>query len=78
MWHGQLHDDRDRDERVSTCVEVVTIPPCDVCARRGFVKDARYDARLDFGPWANVCEEHFIAYECSLGTGRGQELKLRA
>lgn len=54
----------------STFVKVYKIPKCDFCS-----KTALYDARLPLvGCWANVCQEHFVKHECSLGTGKGQAL----
>ena len=57
---------------------VFEYPQCDVC--KVFHKrkrEARYDARLDFGiAWAYLCEECFTAHGTGLGEGKGQELVL--
>ena len=64
---------------MSTSVKVSVIPNCDICADAIVPQQisAYADARLSIGPWANVCRKHFDTYQCSLGTGRGQELVLR-
>lgn len=43
---------------------------CDFCKAK-----ALYDAKLSFGPWANLCQDCFDKYECSLGLGKGQKLE---
>jgi hypothetical protein len=57
-----------------TQVRVATIPNCDVCAGEGKQTLAYADAKLSIGPWGYVCLEHFSAYGCSLGLGKGQRL----
>ena len=42
---------------------------CDLCNNK-----AKYDARLPFGPWGNLCQECFKKYNCQLGLGKGQLL----
>ena len=54
---------------MSKQVNVTALPPCDVCH-----KPATYDARIPGQGWANLCEDHFKAYGCKLGTGNGQKL----
>lgn len=64
-------------------VTVAEIPDCDVCKaqwqgrKNAPIQPAYADAKLNIGPWANVCKKHFAAYGCSLGLGRGQELIVR-
>lgn len=60
-----------------TSTVVAKIPNCDVCRQSGKETPAYADAKLNIGPWAYVCRAHFDGYGCSLGLGRGQELKLR-
>jgi hypothetical protein len=67
---------RERKPEMSTKVEMSAIPDSDVCRSDGKTVAAYADAKLSIGPWAYVCKEHFTAYACSLGTGRGQELVL--
>lgn len=62
---------------MSTEVKMSEIPNCDLCASQGVERAAYADAKLSIGPWAYVCEAHYAAYRCSLGTGRGQRLVLR-
>lgn len=62
---------------MSTQVAVSQIPNCDVCAQKANTVPAYADAKLDIGPWANVCKTHFDQFNCSLGTGRGQEFITR-
>ena len=50
-------------------VEMLEVVTCDFCD-----KVARYDARMEFGSWAYMCEEHFKQYGIGLGTGKGQKL----
>lgn len=48
------------------------LPKCDFCDNT-----AVYDARIPFAScWANVCEECFKKYKCSLGLGKGQKYVL--
>ncbi len=61
---------------MSTQVKVPSIPSCDVCQSEGVKTPAYADAKLNIGPWANVCKMHFDAHSCSLGTGHGQKLIL--
>lgn len=42
---------------------------CDICIKP---RPARYDACCYFGHWANVCRQHFRAYDGKLGLGVGQ------
>ena len=42
---------------------------CDLCNNL-----AKYDANIGIA-WANVCQSHFNAFGCKLGTGYGQILK---
>jgi hypothetical protein len=55
---------------------VTEIPRCDLCAARGVSTPAYADAKLNTGPWANVCRQHFSRYYCKLGVGRGQRFVL--
>lgn len=57
---------------MSTGVKVTEIRHCDVCRGQGKESIAYADAKLNIGPWANVCSEHFVEFECELGAGRGQ------
>jgi hypothetical protein len=61
---------------MSTRVVVAVIPDCDICKHGGVSRPAYADAKLNIGPWANVCKVHFDTHRCSLGTGKGQELVL--
>lgn len=58
---------------MSKQVKVSEIPNCDICHEKGYETIAFADAKLDIGPWANVCRAHFAEYRCALGTGAGQE-----
>lgn len=44
---------------------------CDFCD-----KQAKFDAKTKFGPWAYMCDHHFQINGIGLGTGLGQRLKL--
>lgn len=57
-----------------TWTRVDTIPDCDFHPGT----PAYADAKTRGGPWAYVCRGCFTTHSCSLGTGRGQELLLRA
>lgn len=52
-------------------------PPknCDTCDTK--IVDVFYDAKTDFGPWANMCPSCFHVGPglCKLGTGFGQEYR---
>jgi len=55
-------------------------PQCDICKvehlrNKGTgVADASYDGRTIGGPWAYMCERHFITQGIGIGLGRGQRL----
>jgi len=55
---------------------VTELPDCDLCKMEGRKEPAEYDAKIPGSSWANVCQEHFDKFGCSLGTGRGQKLVL--
>lgn len=55
-------------------VRVAKIPDCQICARAGFTRLAKYDAKTKVGPWAYVCEECFNRICYGIGTGYGQIL----
>jgi hypothetical protein len=44
-------------------------PRCDFCE-----SEAVTDGKTRFGPWANMCVEHFLAFGVGLGLGKGQFL----
>ena len=54
-------------------VEVVISKPR-MCDMAGCEKEAEYDAKTIFGPWGNLCQDHFDAIGIGLGTGKGQRL----
>ena len=58
---------------MSESVTVDKYPKCDFCPT-----DARYDGKTGMGPWANMCQDHFDAYDVGLGTGQGQKYLLRS
>jgi len=55
-------------------VYVKELPVCDICKIEGCSEPAEYDGKTIYGPWANMCEEHFRLHGVGLGTGRGQRL----
>ena len=55
---------------MSDTVKVSIIPHCDFCDL-----PAKYDGKTIGGPWANMCEEHFLDFGIGLGTGKGQKLE---
>jgi hypothetical protein len=60
------------DALIATIVPL--LPNCDICRMQGEEGLAYADAKMSFGPWANVCEKHFKQDACRLGLGSGQEL----
>lgn len=58
-------------------VTVSVLPKCDLCAQEGRLIDARYDAKTNMGPWANMCQRHYNTYGIGLGLGLGQKLVLK-
>ena len=54
-------------------VEVVISKPR-TCDMAGCEKKAEYDAKTIYGPWGNLCQDHFDAIGIGLGTGKGQRL----
>jgi transposase-like protein len=50
-------------------VKVHSRPKCDFCGREAVV-----DGKTHFGPWANMCLDHFLAFGVGLGLGKGQFL----
>lgn len=61
-----------------TTVIVDKLPQCDLCFAEKHIKGvpALYDGKTDFGPWAYMCEEHFLLHGVGLGLGCGQRLIL--
>jgi hypothetical protein len=51
--------------------EVEMPAKCEVCKKD--VGDVFYDAKLDGGPWALMCEECFDTRGAGLGMGMGQK-----
>lgn len=47
---------------------------CDFCFEGDKQVQASYDGKTKFGPWANMCEDHFNQYGMALGLGLGQKL----
>ncbi len=67
---AEFRDEMARDAAQDLTEVIVTKKPkCDICER-----EAEYDARTTFGPWANLCEVHFTLHGIGLGTGKGQKL----
>ena len=65
-------------KQTHTEVVVSKLPSCDFCTREGIpYQAAHYDGKTKMGLWANMCEEHFKAYETGLGLGKGQRLILK-
>ena len=52
-----------------TEVTIPKLPDCDFCG-----DEAHYDGRTTLGPWANMCQQHFMEHGIGLGLGRGQKL----
>jgi hypothetical protein len=52
---------------------VERFPKCELCG-----KEAHYDAKILWGPWAFLCVSCFNGYGIGLGVGKGQELKISA
>ena len=63
---------------MSKSVEMIGTPyGCNFCESEGAteIKNAQYDAKTRFGPWAYMCEQHWQEHGLGkLGTGFGQEL----
>lgn len=62
---------------MGTTVSVPELPDCDFCKEQGVTSKAHYDGKTVFGPWANMCNEHYVTYGLGLGTGIGQRLILK-
>jgi hypothetical protein len=62
-----------------TVAYVSEFPKCDICKANNKTETiAKYDGKLAFGSsWGYMCIDHFVTYGSGLGTGRGQELKVR-
>lgn len=68
-------DEKDKRDIEKHQAVVITRPKrCDFCLMRQRAVDAKYDAKTTEGPWANMCELHFIMHGIMLGTGYGQRL----
>jgi rRNA maturation endonuclease Nob1 len=51
---------------------------CDTCGRDLTVLSCFYDARIpQVGSWGLICHRCFTAYQCKLGTGRGQKYSVK-
>jgi hypothetical protein len=48
-----------------------SITTCNMCG--GLFNGRMFDARLGNQGWGNICKDCFRDYNCSLGTGSGQE-----
>lgn len=60
-----------------TEVKVLSLPNCDFCKyEKGQDIPAEYDGKTIRGPWANMCEIHFVLNGIGLGLGKGQRLVL--
>jgi hypothetical protein len=59
---------------MGTSVAVSEVPDCDFCKEDGLKTPARVDGKTRMGPWANMCEQHYLNYGIGLGTGKGQIL----
>jgi hypothetical protein len=57
-----------------TILKVHKIPKCDICLSHGVEKDAVYEAKTTFGPWAFLCEECFNEVGISLNMGLGRRI----
>ena len=84
-FSGVSVDDEDivregRRRQAGDSVKVKDIPECDIHkyeeGKSGV--PAAYDGKTKFGPWANMCEDHFKSHGVGLGTGRGQRLEKRS
>lgn len=62
---------------MSDMVYVREFPPCDICATVGASAAAAYDGKTTIGPWAHMCEAHFMTHGVGLGIGKGQRLRIR-
>jgi hypothetical protein len=58
-----------------TQVTVDSLPDCDFQPCSSL---AAYDGATVYGPWANMCENHYAQHGRGLGLGRGQRLVLAA
>ncbi len=52
------------------------IPKCDICLSHGSEKEAVYEAKTSFGPWAFLCEKCFDEVGISLKMGLGRRVIL--
>jgi hypothetical protein len=59
-----------------TVLKVHKIPKCDICLSQGTEKDAIYEAKTSFGPWAFLCEKCFDEVGISLKMGLGRRIVL--
>ena len=53
---------------------VTNYPDCDICAAGDIKSEAHYDGKTIEGPWASMCDGHFLIHGRGLGTGKGQHL----
>jgi hypothetical protein len=76
---SQSSDTVQTEDTMSTQVIMNELPNCDICARQGKTRKARYDAATRWGPWAYMCNTCWFMDAASreLGTGIGQELILK-
>lgn len=76
----QSRDDEARDLQFrlkdGVVAVVMTLKDCDVCKfTNQELTEAIADAKTSGGQWGNVCTEHFVSLDCTLGLGRGQILR---
>lgn len=70
-------DTNPEDYPSGQAVAVSQLPVCDICRHvesRIRPERALYDAKTEFGSWANMCHDHMLVYGKGLGTGLGQRL----
>lgn len=60
-----------------TEVVVLELPNCSFCQEQGKEVKADYDGKTIFGPWANMCSQHYGQYGIGLGLGKGQRLLIK-
>jgi hypothetical protein len=66
----------ERSMKNDTVLRLHKIPKCDICLSYGSEREAVYEAKTSFGPWAFLCEKCFDEVGISLKMALGRKVIL--
>lgn len=74
---ARLPHEKQFESEAANEVEMDEIPNCNYPHGPDQTEPAEYDGKTTDGPWAYMCEVHFVLHGTGLGLGRGRKLVLR-